>query len=71
MKKAALIFLVGPHSASLYTTIGLGFKVSKMHTVKIRDSALGLSGFVSFFWWAYLRRGLSKENLELCFMGLI
>ena len=24
-------------------------------TVKIRDSALGLSGFVCFFWWAYLR----------------
>ena len=32
-------------------------------TVKIRDSALGLSGFVRFFWWAYLRGGLSKENL--------
>ena len=32
-------------------------------TVKIRDSALSLSGFVSFFWWAYLRGGLSKENL--------
>ena len=23
-----------------------------LNTVKIRDSALGLSGFVSFFWWA-------------------
>ena len=34
-----------------------------VHTVKIRDSALGLSGFVSFFWWAYLRGGSSKENL--------
>ena len=33
------------------------------NAVKIRDSALGLSGFVSFFWWAYMRRGLSKENL--------
>ena len=32
MKKPALIFLVGPYSASLYTTIGLGFKVSKMHS---------------------------------------
>ena len=32
-------------------------------TVKIRDSALGLSGFVSFFWWVYLRGDLSKENL--------
>ena len=32
MKKTALIFLVGPYSASLYTTIGLGFKVSKMHS---------------------------------------
>ena len=28
---------------------------SDANTVKIRDSALGLSGFVSFFWWAYLR----------------
>ena len=37
-------------------------KINK-HTVKICDSALGLSGFVSFFWWAYLRGGLSKENL--------
>ena len=41
------------------------------YTAKIRDSALGLSGFVSFFWWAYLQGGgLSKENLSLCFMGL-
>ena len=30
---------------------------SDANTVKIRDSALGLSGFVSFFWWAYLRGG--------------
>ena len=37
--------------------------ISTIDTVKIRDSALGLSGFVSFFWWAYLRGGLSKENL--------
>ena len=34
------------------------------NTVKICHSALGLSGYVSFFWWAYLRGGgLSKENL--------
>ena len=26
-----------------------------VHTEKICDSALGLTGFVSFFWWAYLR----------------
>ena len=39
-------------------------------TVKFREIALGLSGFVSLFWWAYLRGGLSKENLQLCFMGL-
>ena len=29
----------------------------KVHTVKIRDIALGLSGFVRFFWWVYLRGG--------------
>ena len=36
MKKPALIFLVGPYSASLYTTIGLGFKVSKMHSLVVK-----------------------------------
>ena len=43
----------------------IGWKMStwSSNTVKIRDSALGLSGFVSFFWWAYLREGLSMENL--------
>ena len=30
-------------------------------TVKIRDSALGLSGFVSFFWWAYVRGAYLKR----------
>ena len=24
------------------------------NNVKIRHSALGLSGFISFFWWAYM-----------------
>ena len=42
----------------------------RRNTVKIRDSALGLSGSVSFFWWAYVRGGLSKENLYLRYMGL-
>ena len=41
--------------------------ILEWHTVKIRDSALGVSGFVSFFWWAYLREGLSKENLK-CYL---
>ena len=40
------------------------------HTVKIRDDALGLSGFVSFFRRAYLLGGLSMENLKACFMSL-
>ena len=34
-----------------------------INTVKIRDSDLGLSGFVSFFMQAYLRGGLSMEKI--------
>ena len=36
------------------------------HTVKIRDDALGLSGFVSFFW----RVGLSMGTILAFFVGL-
>ena len=36
---------------------------SDANTVKIRDSALGLSGFVSFFWWAYLRGGAYPRRM--------
>ena len=37
------------------------------HTVSIRDSALGLSGFVSFFWWAYMRGVIHEESIVMLY----
>ena len=55
-------------------------KLCSEDTVKIRDSALGLSGFVSFFCWAYLRGGAYPMRIytyvlltyltKLTFLGL-
>ena len=43
-----------------------------LHTVKIRDSALGQSGFESFFWWAYLCvGGLIQGEFIVTFYGPI
>ena len=37
------------------------------HTVEVSDSALGLSGFVSFFWWAYLRGLIQGEFIAMIY----
>ena len=39
-------------------------EISQAITVKLRDIALGVSDFVSIFWWAYLRGAYLRGGLS-------
>ena len=49
--------------APSYSGISACTNIRSTYTVKIHDSALGLPGFVSFFWWAYLRGGAYPRRI--------
>ena len=67
-----MFFIFGIAEKCVKQKIRLLMRATAKNTIKIGDSTLGLSGFVSFFFWGGVSvgRGVSAEG-RICGGGLI